>query len=230
MTTSICDATTNTCIACSYHVDCGTDPADACNSFDGSCFPTGDDDVYTVGTGQEYGTIQEAVTAAGDGPAVVLIFDRSAPADYDESIVVTGARTLAFKAAPGLTSRWNASPGSTLGAYLGATVFVEVGSLVTARNSIIGTAIGDSTDCPRLVASYSAFDQSVAGAGNVDLGTFELGWFDDFVGIDPHLTKAGEAVFADVAEWNDGDPPADIDGEPRPNMDGAPDYAGADVP
>ncbi|MCH9684534.1 MAG: hypothetical protein K0V04_24070 [Deltaproteobacteria bacterium] len=38
------------------------------------------------------------------------------------------------------------------------------------------------------------------------------------------------AAFVEVAQWNEGDPPTDIDGDPRPAGDRGLDYAGADIP
>ena len=45
-----------------------------------------------------------------------------------------------------------------------------------------------------------------------------------------HLINDGPTTFADIAQWQTGDPPWDIDHEDRPMTDGASDYAGADVP
>jgi hypothetical protein len=47
---------------------------------------------------------------------------------------------------------------------------------------------------------------------------------------DFHLTPMGAMVFADIAVWQTGDHATDIDGDPRPAVDDAADYAGADVP
>jgi len=44
-----------------------------------------------------------------------------------------------------------------------------------------------------------------------------------------HLDSPPPAL-ASTAAWNGGDPPFDIDGDPRPAVSGAMDYAGADVP
>ena len=51
----------------------------------------------------------------------------------------------------------------------------------------------------------------------------------DLDGGNFHL-EANYSVFADIAQWQTGDPPWDIDHEDRPMTDGASDYAGADVP
>ena len=46
---------------------------------------------------------------------------------------------------------------------------------------------------------------------------------------DFHLTPTGQTQFANIAVWEEGDPPFDFEGELRPNTDGAGDYAGADT-
>ncbi|MBL4686969.1 MAG: hypothetical protein JKY37_20405 [Nannocystaceae bacterium] len=55
-------------------------------------------------------------------------------------------------------------------------------------------------------------------------------WFDGVASGNFDLTPAGEAQFSNIAEWNTGDPPTDIDGSPRPTVDGTPDVAGAHLP
>jgi hypothetical protein len=47
-------------------------------------------------------------------------------------------------------------------------------------------------------------------------------------GAHDHLLP-GAAIPADVAQWDDGSPGVDVDGDPRPTRPG-PDWAGADVP
>jgi hypothetical protein len=55
-------------------------------------------------------------------------------------------------------------------------------------------------------------------------------WFEDFADGDFRLANQGITIFADIAEWNIGDPIVDIEGDMRPGVDGSPDYPGADVP
>ncbi len=104
------------------------------------------------------------------------------------------------------------------------------GGAVVVRNSILIGSDADSINCGVLEASNSAFDGVVPGNGNENVGDLEPGWFLSVVGADFHLSATGQVRFADVAIWEDGDPPFDFDGEDRPNTDGADDYAGADAP
>jgi hypothetical protein len=59
-------------------------------------------------------------------------------------------------------------------------------------------------------------------------GHIEASWFVDIMAGDFHLDTPPAAV-STSAQWTTGDPSIDIDGDPRPNVDGTPDYAGADV-
>jgi hypothetical protein len=100
---------------------------------------------------------------------------------------------------------------------------------VEARNSLfVKTGSGADLDCPELAATYSATENALAGVGNVALGSVMANWF---VGIttDLHLNSPPAALLS-AAEWRVGDPPVDIDGEPRPAEDATPDVAGADLP
>lgn len=111
------------------------------------------------------------------------------------------------------------------------------GSMLSLRNSIVvteGGASGAEFDCPGSSVSYSAMETVVAGVGNSSVAPFPDGspdqWFADVGSGDFGLQNEGVAVFADIAQWQDGDPATDIDGGVRPSDDGAPDYAGADIP
>jgi hypothetical protein len=96
---------------------------------------------------------------------------------------------------------------------------------VDVRNSIIVSQGGVPPDELSCIAS------TVAGsASEADVGAFNAGWFVNFNGGDYHLTPLGATTFADIAQWQTGDPSTDIDGEPRPTVDGTADYAGADIP
>jgi hypothetical protein len=111
----------------------------------------------------------------------------------------------------------------------GADSFQCTTTTGTLRNSIVVGSDPSSFDCPGVFADHTAFDDDVAGGGNVDVSPASGSWFVNPTS-DFHLTVAGSAVFADLAEWTTGDPAVDIDGtEPRPNSDGAADVAGADV-
>ena len=78
--------------------------------------------------------------------------------------------------------------------------------------------------CPEAIIADSA-TEDIVGAFD---GTQD--WFIDYFGADLSLSPNGATIFLDIAQWQAGDPATDIDGTPRPAMDGTPDYAGADVP
>lgn len=110
---------------------------------------------------------------------------------------------------------------------------------VEVRNSII-VALGiDATGgfdvaCSLADITFTATEAPFVGMGNVALGELSLmtpnEWFVGYAVGDFHLNDDGLTLFADVAQWQAGDPPTDIDGDPRPTLDGTPDFAGADVP
>jgi len=97
--------------------------------------------------------------------------------------------------------------------------------VVDIRNSIIVTQGGASPD------ELSCATATVTNAATeAEAGMFDVGWFEDFNGGDYGLTASGAMAFENLAQWQDGDPPTDIEGDPRPEVDGSPDHAGADVP
>lgn len=89
----------------------------------------------------------------------------------------------------------------------------------TVRNSIVTTR-GDNNAlvCPGASVSNSATENT----GNPD-------WFTNYNAGDAHLTAAGQTQFANIATWEDGDPPFDFERDDRPATDGAMDYPGADT-
>lgn len=112
-----------------------------------------------------------------------------------------------------------------------------------------GNAGGAAMDCPMAVTSVELRNSIVLAMGGVAggelacpqaveldnvrealVGELDPLWFVDIANDDLHLSDAGAATFADLGVWRSGDPPVDIDDEPRPLMDGAPDHPGADVP
>jgi hypothetical protein len=96
---------------------------------------------------------------------------------------------------------------------------------VEIRNSIVVTQGGTPPD------ELSCGSASVAtSATEVDVGNFVIGWFGNYNAGDFSLSGTGATTFADIAVWEAGDPATDIDGDLRPDVDGSPDYAGADVP
>jgi hypothetical protein len=115
-------------------------------------------------------------------------------------------------------------------AGLDDSLLCNLTSTVTVRNSILIGRDSPSINCTPLTASFSVFDEAVAGAGNETVAAINNSWFVDVFTGNLHLTGAGETQFSDVAQWEAGDPPTDIDGEPRPTDPGSADVAGADVP
>lgn len=108
---------------------------------------------------------------------------------------------------------------------------------VDVRNSLLVTRGGtppDEVACPAAAITYTATEGAVGGEGNAAVGMFPGGspgdWFRGYTTGDFSLQNQGLTVFADIAQWNTNDPLLDIDGDPRPAVDGTPDYAGADVP
>ncbi|MCX4239629.1 right-handed parallel beta-helix repeat-containing protein [Paraliomyxa miuraensis] len=121
---------------------------------------------------------------------------------------------------------------STLGANLGASTAItcNAASTVTVRNSlVVSRDAGPEVVCPGASASHTAAEALLDGTDNLALGDMSTTWFQDYNGGDFHLTMPPISV-ANAARWEDGDPPADIDNQARPQIDGAPDVAGADVP
>src|SRR5690606_13214367 len=96
---------------------------------------------------------------------------------------------------------------------------------VEVRNSIVVNQGGTPPDELACVGA-SVLDT----ATEAEVGSFDIGWFVGFNGGDFHLTASGSTAFAGIAQWTAGDPRTDIDGDPRPQADGAEDHAGADVP
>ena len=101
---------------------------------------------------------------------------------------------------------------------------------VTIRNSLLVSFDNDSEiSCSTAMVSNTASEALIPGVGNRMLGPIAADWF---VGIDTgdfHLDNP-PAMLDTAAVWNTGDPVTDIDGNPRPVVDGTADYAGADVP
>ncbi|MCH9685359.1 MAG: hypothetical protein K0V04_28245 [Deltaproteobacteria bacterium] len=96
---------------------------------------------------------------------------------------------------------------------------------VTVRNSILLVgADSDAVACDQATISTSATEDIV---GNFN-GT--QAWFTDYAVGDLSLAPVGAVAFGNTAQWIDGDPSIDIDGDPRPAGDSGLDYAGADVP
>ncbi len=111
----------------------------------------------------------------------------------------------------------------------GAALECLDGSTVSVRNSIIvSTNAQPELDCDGATLSRSAFEMMVND--NLALGDVDVQWFDGFLAGNLGLSMMAPATLATAATWQTGDPATDIDGNARPTVDGAADYAGADVP
>jgi len=121
---------------------------------------------------------------------------------------------------------------TTLAANLGdsTSATCDAASTVTVRNSlIVSRAAMPEVVCSGLTASNSAAEEMLEGADNIALGDMSTTWFEDYNSGDFHLTTA-PVIIATAAQWEDGDPLTDIDGDARDAVDGTSDVAGADVP
>jgi hypothetical protein len=94
------------------------------------------------------------------------------------------------------------------------------------RNSLIGSeGAGSAINCTELTLLNNALEDAAAYPGNVTVGELQPEWFVG--GTNYRLSAEAPVEIATIAIRQDGDPPADIDGEVRP-AEGEFDYAGAD--
>lgn len=105
---------------------------------------------------------------------------------------------------------------------------------VAVRDSIVvgrGPANLDIT-CDANI-TYSITEVLYDGTGNAAIGelngTTQPMWFDNYGQGDFGLNTP-PAVVESTAQWNTGDPATDINGDPRPDVPDAADFAGADIP
>lgn len=61
-----------------------------------------------------------------------------------------------------------------------------------------------------------------------DVGAYDTAWFTISSGSTFFLSASGQAVFEDIADWDEGDPLVDIEGDPRPTKVRG--YPGVDEP
>jgi len=116
---------------------------------------------------------------------------------------------------------------STLGGGFGATAAAlrcDAGSTVNVRNSLLVA----ETNAPEVACVTDSFDNNATEA---ELEEMNTNWFVGWAEGDFSLNVANApAEILTTAVWNTEDPLVDIDDEPRPNVDGTADVAGADVP
>jgi hypothetical protein len=120
----------------------------------------------------------------------------------------------------------------TVGAGFGTATALACDAVATvdARNSLFVSedAGGDEVQCTNATIEHSAAELDLGGT-NTALGDMATTWFLGYGTGDFHLATAPVTI-GTSAQWESGDPSTDIDGQPRPAVDGATDYAGADVP
>jgi hypothetical protein len=117
------------------------------------------------------------------------------------------------------------------GAGDGLAIGCDAGGTAEVRNSIvIARALTPEIVCNGATLSYTATEALYGGVGNVDVGMMSNTWFADAPGADMRLTATGSMVFEDIAQWVEGDPVIDLEGDLRIAIDGAMEHAGADIP
>ncbi len=142
-----------------------------------------------------------------------------------------GADGVAIQVAGSLSAENSAlGPGATVGLQLdtGATVDLRYLTIAgnetavdcggeyagTVRNSIItSTTAGSLTACNNVDWVDDAVDE--LGYGEI-IGGYDADWFVDPASGDFHLSAAGAVAIGNIADWDEGDPLVDIDGELRP--------------
>jgi hypothetical protein len=96
------------------------------------------------------------------------------------------------------------------------------------RNSVAINK-GFNTLCEEAVVKTTAWSHDPPGATNINVPEAMLA---DLLEEDGSLTGVYRVipggVLDELAMWQDGDPPVDFDGDPRPDGDSSPDFAGAD--
>lgn len=107
-----------------------------------------------------------------------------------------------------------------------------VGSSITARNSLLFAVpeLG-SNDCPGSTATHSVVTgDTLIGPGSSTIDDADVqNLFVSYPTGNLHILP-GAVVLSGKALREPGDPPVDIDGDPRPLLVGGMDWAGADVP
>jgi hypothetical protein len=120
---------------------------------------------------------------------------------------------------------------TTLAAGFGAATALtcNTGDVVAVRNSLwVAQTDDDEVSCPDALIEHSAAEQDLGGT-NVLLDAMVPSWFENFGTGDFHLSGTHPVSIETAAQWRVGDPATDIDGEPRPTVHEAPDFAGADL-
>lgn len=93
------------------------------------------------------------------------------------------------------------------------------------RNSIVLTGGSIADDCDGAMWSHNAVNTTGFG---VSVPAYDSDWFNATEDLRFRLSDTGEAVFSDIAQWEEGDPLEDAEGDERPTR--GPSTAGADAP
>jgi hypothetical protein len=113
---------------------------------------------------------------------------------------------------------------------VGNTIGLDCGSETsgTVRNSILLNSGNSITGCFSVGFTNNAHDQPGQGLGGTTIDNYDPTWFVISDESRFLLSDSGEEIFANIADWDEGDPPTDIEGDPRP-MESA-GYPGVDEP
>lgn len=104
----------------------------------------------------------------------------------------------------------------------------EAGANGSVRNSILVNPGTSVQGCNGVGFANNAHDQPGEGLGGTVVPEYDPDWFVISSGSRFFLSKSGQEVFEGIADWDEGDPLVDIEGDPRPQE--APSYPGVDEP
>ncbi len=109
------------------------------------------------------------------------------------------------------------------------SIFCAGGESGFLRNSIVVGAGSSIDGCSALAFENNAVDGPVVeGASNLDVGAASASWFSNLAMGDFRIALEGETVFTGIAQWVDGDPLLDVDGDTIPMS--RPSFPGYDQP
>ncbi len=113
---------------------------------------------------------------------------------------------------------------------VGNVVGLDCGSETTGsvRNSILLNSGNSVQGCFGVGFTNNAHDQPGQGLGGTTVENFDPTWFVISDESRFLLSESGQLIFADIADWDDGDPTEDIEGDPRPTKSAG--YPGVDEP
>lgn len=97
------------------------------------------------------------------------------------------------------------------------------------RNSMLVNA-GDvpAVQCASPIYEHNGLEDATGFVDNTTIGDADFPWFVDSLFGDLHLSIVAPVATATAASWSQGDPLEDFDGDPRPAVEGSPDFVGAD--